>query len=122
MAVLGLSIGPGYISGMNKPFSMDLPHQLGIEEAKRRMQRGTGKLSSYLPSGSTNETRWEGDRLHLLVRAMGQEVSGHMDVHADRVHLELMLPPLLAMLGGKLEKYLRKEGAAMLENKSGGSA
>ena len=104
---------------MNKPFSMNLPHRLGIEEAKRRMARGTGKLGSFLPSGSTNETRWEGDRLHLLVRAMGQEVSGHIDVHPDRVHLELMLPAMLAMLGGKLEKYLRKEGEKMLEDKSG---
>jgi hypothetical protein len=106
---------------MNKPLSMDLPHKLGVEEAKRRMQRGTGKLGSYLPAGSTNETRWEGDRLHLLVRAMGQEVSGHIDVHEDRVHLELMLPALLAMLGSRLEGYLRKEGAAMLEDNSGGT-
>jgi hypothetical protein len=107
---------------MNQPFVIDLPHRLGTEEAKSRMQRGTGKLKDHIPGGGADVTsRWEGDRMHLHVRAMGQEVSGHIDVHPDKVHLELMLPAFLAMFAGKIEGFLRSKGTEMLEDKSGGS-
>lgn len=108
---------------MNKPFIVDMPHKLGREEARRRMQNGIGKLPDHIPGGAAKvDTRWEGDRLHLHVVAMGQTVSGTLDVHESKVHVELMLPPLLAMMAGPLEKYLRSKGGQMLEDKSGGKS
>ena len=106
---------------MNKPFIVDMPHQLGREEARRRMQAGIGKLPEHIPGGAAKvDTRWEGDRMHLNVVAMGQTVSGTLDVQDSKVHVELMLPPMLALLAGPIEKYLRSKGGAMLEDKSGG--
>jgi hypothetical protein len=49
---------------------------------------------------------------------MGQSVGGHLDVRDDHVHVELMLPPLLAMMAGPVEKFLRAKGQQMLEKKS----
>lgn len=106
---------------MNKPISMDLPHSLGAEEAKRRMQNGIGRLGDYIPGGSAEvSSRWEGDRMYLDVRAMGQEVTGHIDVEESKVHLELMLPAFLALFAGKIEGLLRARGGEMLEDKSKG--
>lgn len=105
---------------MNKPLSMDLPHRLGAAEAKRRMQNGIGQLKDYLPGGTGDvESRWEGDRMFLDVRAMGQEVSGHIDVMDDKVHLHLMLPGMLGLFAGKIEGLLRSRGKDLLEDKSG---
>jgi putative polyhydroxyalkanoate system protein len=104
---------------MNKPISVDLPHSLGTEEAKTRMQRGIGKLSDHIPGGQAEvESRWEGDRMHLRVQAMGQEVSGHIDVHPAKVHLELMLPAFLSLFAGTIETLMRSRGREMLEDKS----
>ena len=50
---------------------------------------------------------------------MGQTVSGTLDVQDTKVHVELMLPPMLAMMAGPIEKYLRSKGGEMLEDKSG---
>ena len=104
---------------MNKPISVDLPHSLGAEEAKTRMQRGIGKLKDHIPGGQAQvESRWEENRMHLRVQAMGQEVSGHIDVHPAKVHLELMLPAFLGLFAGKIEALMRSRGSEMLEDKS----
>lgn len=105
---------------MNKPFIVDMPHRLGREEAKQRMRNGIGKLPEHIPGGAAKvESRWEGDRMHLHVVAMGQTVSGTLDVQDAKVHVELMLPPMLAMLAGPIEKFLRSKGGEMLEDKRG---
>ncbi len=105
---------------MHKPFVIDMPHRLGRDEAKRRLQNGIGKLDDHIPGGKAEVTsRWEADRLHLHVRAMGQSVGGHLDVREDHVHVELMLPPLLAMMAAPIEKFLRAKGQQMLEDKRG---
>jgi hypothetical protein len=50
---------------------------------------------------------------------MGQEVSGHIDVHETKVRVELMLPAMLALFAGQVEGLLRSKGTEMLEDKSG---
>ena len=104
---------------MDKPVVIDLPHKLGVEEAKNRMQRGVGKLGNHIPGGAQVDSRWEGDRMHLRVRAMGQAINGTIDVMESKVRLELMLPAFLAMFAGKIEGLLRGKAAEVLEDKSG---
>ncbi len=104
---------------MNKPLVVDLPHRLGAEEAKRRMRTRIGQLSDHVPGGAQVESNWVGDRMNLRVTAMGQEVSGHIDVYESKVTLELMLPAFLAMFAGKIEGYLKSKGTEMLEDRSG---
>jgi putative polyhydroxyalkanoate system protein len=102
---------------MTKPISIDLPHRLGADEARRRMTGGIGKLRDHIPGGAEVQSDWQGDRMNLLVRAMGQEVSGHIDVFDDKVRLEMLLPPMLALFAGKVEGLLKKQGTEMLEDK-----
>jgi hypothetical protein len=103
---------------MNKPIVIDLPHRLGAEEAKARMQRGAGKLKDHIPGGNAQvESSWQGNRMNLHVQALGQTISGHIDVHDTKVTLELMLPAMLAMFAGPIEAMLRSRGNDMLEDK-----
>ena len=103
---------------MNKPLVVDLPHKLGAEEAKRRMRSGIGKLRDHIPGGGHVESDWKGDRMTLRVQAMGQEVTGHIDVEDTKVRLELMLPPMLSLFAGKVEGLLRSRGSELLEDKT----
>lgn len=102
---------------MSQPIVVDLPHSLGAAEAKRRMQAADGRLKDYIPGGDV-QSRWEGDRMHLNVRAMGQEVSGHIDVQESKVRVELALPGVLGLFAGKIEGLLRKKGGELLEDKT----
>ena len=103
---------------MNKPIVINLPHKLGKEEAKRRMRKGVGKLGDQIPGGGDVESSWEEDRLNIRIKAMGQEVSGHIDAEESNVRLELMLPAFLGLFAGKVEGLLRNRAAAALEDNS----
>ena len=104
---------------MSNPIVVDLPHNLGVEEAKRRLAGGIGRLKDHIPGGAAEvRSGWSGDRMTLLVRAMGQEVDATLDVRADVVRVEVRLPPMLGFFAGKIEALLRSRGGQLLEDKS----
>jgi hypothetical protein len=105
---------------MSNPMTVDLPHNLGLEEARRRIERNMSRLADHIPGGAQVSSRWTGNRLDLDVGAMGQQVSAEIDVQEALVRLRVTLPPALAFFGGAIEPLIRKQGAAMLENKSKG--
>ena len=105
---------------MGNPLTVDLPHKLGLEEARRRIERNMGRLAEHIPGGAQVSSRWTGNRLDLDIGAMGQQVSAEIDVQEALVRLKVTLPPALAFFGGAIEPLLRKQGAAMLEDKSKG--
>lgn len=104
---------------MTKPISVDLPHNLGAAEAKRRIQNGIGRLADHIPGGAQVDHGWAGDRMDLKVRAMGQEVTSIVDVQEKVVRLEVVLPAFLGFFGRQVEAMIRKQGAELLEDRSG---
>lgn len=104
---------------MANPLIVDLPHNLGAEEARRRIAGGIGRLEDHIPGGAADvRSAWQGDRMNLDVQAMGQEVSAHIDVQETLVRVEVLLPPMLSFFGRQIEGLLRKQGAQMLEDKT----
>lgn len=103
---------------MSNPVTVDLPHKLGAEEARRRIERNVDKLTDHIPGGAKVGSRWNGDRLDLDIDAMGQQVAAQIDIQESVVRLTVTLPPALAFFGGMLEPLIRKQGTTMLEDKS----
>ena len=64
--------------------------------------------------------RWEIDRLLFKAGAMGQNLTGFVDVFDDHVRVEMELPWILSAIAGPLRERLRKEGSLLLEAKSRG--
>lgn len=104
---------------MNQPMIVNLPHTLGVEEARRRMQAGMGKLKDHIPGGGADvRSEWQGDSMQLNVKAMGQEVSAKIDVMETVVRVEVMLPAMLSFFGSQIQGYLKSVGGQLLEDKS----
>jgi Putative polyhydroxyalkanoic acid system protein (PHA_gran_rgn) len=103
---------------MSKPLLVSLPHRLGKEEAKRRLQAGFGSAQSNFGNFFTvqNET-WTGDQLSFRLSALGQAAAGTVDVAEDHVKIEVTLPWLLAKFGEKAQAMIQKQGTLMLEKK-----
>ena len=100
---------------MERPIAVDLPHQLGKEEARRRIAANIHKLEDQIPGGATKmETSWNGDELSLNVAAMGQSVAATIKVEETQVRLRVMLPPMLAMFAGPIEAALGAKGKDLL--------
>ena len=103
---------------MTKPLVVAIPHNLGKAEAARRLQTGVGQLKTQFSGQIASvEERWEGDRMSFTVGAMGQSVSGHLEVMEDSVRVEVQLPWILAMVAEKAKGFIQKQGTLMLEKK-----
>jgi hypothetical protein len=103
---------------MPKPLFVSIPHHLGKEEAERRLKSGlAGARTHFAHLFTVQEETWTGDQLEFRVSALGQSVSGTIDVLEDSVSLQVVLPWLLAKLAAAIQPLIRKEGALMLEKK-----
>jgi putative polyhydroxyalkanoate system protein len=102
---------------MSKPVVVNIPHQLGRAEARRRIDEGIGRLTQQFASMGEARHTWDGDILRFVVAAMGQEVKGSVDVRDQDVVLEVLLPGFLAMIAGKVKGKIQKEGQILLEDK-----
>ena len=103
---------------MSKPLTVSLPHALGREEAKKRIQQGMGQAQATLGTGLAKiEAPWTGDRMDLNLGVMGQTVTGHVEVLDDTVRLEVQLPWALRLFAEKAKGVIESQGRLMLEKK-----
>jgi putative polyhydroxyalkanoate system protein len=107
---------PGDIANMTQPIDVDLPHNLGKDEARRRIANNIHKLQEHIPGGAQVQSGWTGDQLNLDIAAMGQSVTATIDVHDKSVHLKVLLPGMLGMFAGMIQGALQKGGGALLED------
>ena len=105
---------------MSQPIDVDLPHNLGKDEARRRIANNIHKLQEHIPGGAQVQSGWAGDQLNLDVAAMGQSVAATIDVHDKSVHLKVLLPGMLGMFAGVIRAGLQKSGGALLEDHTKG--
>ena len=103
---------------MSKPIRVTIPHQLGRAEARKRIDEGFADLSRHLGgSAGALDKRWNGDRLDFSFTSLGQSISGQVAVADAEVAVEVLLPGFLAMIAGKVQGTLRKEGQLLLTRK-----
>jgi len=104
---------------MSKPITVTIPHQLGRAEAHRRIEEGFANIGKSFGAQAAKalKTDWQGDRMDFNVAAMGQAVTGHVDVQDAAVAMEVLLPDMLAMMAGSVRDRLQREGQLMLEKK-----
>jgi putative polyhydroxyalkanoate system protein len=105
---------------MTQPIDVDLPHNLGKDEARRRIGNNIHKLQEHIPGGAHVQSGWTGDQLNLDVAAMGQSVTATIDVKDKSVHLKVLLPGMLGMFSGVIQAALQKKGSVLLEDHSKG--
>jgi hypothetical protein len=99
---------------MSAPLVVSIPHQLGREEATRRLKAGLTRAASSLPVLKVEEERWEDNRMIFRVRAMGQAASGHLDIADDHVRVEVTLPWLLQRFAEVAQTAIRQRGNLLL--------
>jgi hypothetical protein len=103
---------------MNKAITLTLPHELGRAEAKQRIDEGFASFARHMGvAASALSKSWSGDRLSFALQALGQGVSGTIDVEDAVVRLEVLLPGLLALMADRMRGRLQREGQLLLEKK-----
>lgn len=103
---------------MSAPLVVSIPHQLGREEATRRLKGGLMRAAASVPVIKVDEERWDGDQMFFRVRALGQAASGHVDIADDYARLEVVLPWLLQRFAEVAQVAIRNRGRLLLTKRS----
>lgn len=105
---------------MARPVTVTLSHDLGKEEARRRIEEGFGKMKNAMTGGMMfkfTET-WESeDRLTFTAKGLGQTITGEIDVFPSHVRIICTLPGLLASIAETITGRMEHEGKLLLEKK-----
>ena len=105
---------------MARPVTVTISHELGKEEARRRINEGFEKFRGAFSGGmifSFNERWTDEDRLSFTAKGMGQTITGTIDVFPQHVRIEAMLPGVLASLAEVVTGRVEKQGRLLLEKK-----
>ena len=103
---------------MPKPVTVTISHELGKEQAKERIQSSLGQIRAQIaPYVSSVEERWIGDRLDFNVVAMGQTVTGGIEVFEAFVRVDILLPGILRFVAGLITPPVRDAATKLLEKK-----
>jgi hypothetical protein len=102
----------------NKTITVTIPHRLTQDQARARLQKGIADLKAeHAKSIAQVDETWTGNQLSFKLAAMGQSVTGHVDVQPSAIKLDIDLPWMLAMFAEKFRPKIEEEGRKMLENK-----
>jgi Putative polyhydroxyalkanoic acid system protein (PHA_gran_rgn) len=100
---------------MSAPLVVSIPHQLGREEAVRRLKTGLTRAATSFPILKVDEERWEeDDHMIFRIRALGQVASGSVQVAEDHVRLEVMLPLFLQRFAEMAQVAIKNRGRLLL--------
>jgi hypothetical protein len=101
---------------MPQPFVVIVPHQLGRQAARDRLERGFNRIRSEVAAHTTSmDSSWSGDQLNFSVRAIGQRITGKLDVLEDAVRVEVHLPWFFALAANKIVARVQRTGQTLLK-------
>ncbi len=101
---------------MSRPVTITLKHDLGKEEALKRVQSNFDQVKSSLVGGLRMKIseQWDGDQLTFTAQGVGQLIRGEIDVFPAHVRIVVTLPTLLAGLAESISGQVEKKGQKLL--------
>ncbi|WP_293920292.1 polyhydroxyalkanoic acid system family protein [Sphingobium sp. UBA5915] len=95
---------------------IEIPHNLGASEAKRRIDAGLPKLEQHIPGGGTVDATWTSETmLDMTITAMGQNVPVHLVVEEALVRGTVSVPMMLKMMSGPISDFMKSSAQKMLD-------
>jgi hypothetical protein len=103
-----------------QPLVIVVPHRLGRQEAKRRLDAGIARLRPELGAFvSALNYGWQADTLNFNAQPMWLTIGGRIVVQDDTVRIEIDLPWLMRLLGDTIQKQVSERATLMLEKPPG---
>lgn len=100
----------------SKTITISIPHKLTQEEARRRIQSGIADARKQFVGKMTQvEDHWTENHLEFKFAALGQPITGRLDVLPSSINVSVDLPWLLAMLADKIKPDIEQRGRKLLE-------
>ncbi len=93
-----------------------IPHSLGSEEVRRRLQENSDQIGAGMPGGMVDiTTSWPSEnRMAMDIQAMGQTIAGHVDITETQVVFHVELPMALGFVKPMIESAIRDQGQKLV--------
>lgn len=107
---------------MRKTIDVSIPHRLTRDEARSRLREGAVRLQTHFagsPAGQVAQVseNWQDYRNDFRFTAMGQSITGRMDVEADAIKLSVDVPWVFAVFADKVRGRIEQEARKLLAKK-----
>ncbi len=104
---------------MARPVTIMLKHDLGRDEARKRVEENFDKIKSAVANGALFRFQedWSGDTLHFAAKGLGQNITGDIDIFDEHVRIIVTLPALLAGIAESIAGNVEKQGQILLEKR-----
>jgi hypothetical protein len=100
---------------MAKPLVILIEHGTTKEAAKARLERSLDRIRAEVsPYVGTIEEQRRADAVDFRVAALGQTVSGSIEVEDEVLRVVVLLPGRLGFLGGAIASRIRERGLKLL--------
>ncbi len=99
-----------------------IPHSLGREEVRRRLSASSNSIADAIPGGMAQvTTEWLGeDSLSMAINAMGQALTGRIDIGDTQVVFTMDLPLALGFIKPIVESTIQQAGQKLLAGPAAG--
>ncbi len=95
--------------------TLDVNHNLGLEEATRRLkEKFSAALAEHRGAVSNFREEWIDHTFNFAFSVMGMAVSGAVAVEPCQVRLNAQIPLAASLFRGTIEQRLREEVASIL--------
>lgn len=94
---------------------VNVPHDLGRDEARRRLAAGLPKLEQHIPGGGSLTSEFVSEsELRLEIVAMGQKIPVAIQIGDDSLDAEVTVPVFLKMMQGQIGDFVKISAEKML--------
>jgi hypothetical protein len=95
---------------------VEIPHNLDKATARARLRANSHKISDQFPGGMAQvETSWPNeDTMAMHVRAMGQELLGHVELEEGKLVFNVVLPPALSFIEPIISGAIKQSGQKLI--------
>ena len=102
---------------MGKNIRISIPHEHSPSEVKRRLVDALADARAKHPDllRDARETWPTDNQMHFTGQAMGQTITGSVEIEPGQVQVTIVLPFLLSMFASTLKPRIEAEGRKLLE-------
>lgn len=93
-----------------------LPHDLDKATLRERLRSRSHEIADHIPGGMAEvTTSWPSeDRMDMVVRAMGQDLHGAVELEDTQVVFTVVLPPMLGFIEPIVESAIKASGQQLI--------
>jgi hypothetical protein len=99
-----------------KAVEVRVPHSLGRDEVKRRLEAAVGRARDEFGEKIGDlDASWDGDeRLRLLLSVMGMQIDSEVEIQASELLVRVQIPGMAGLFAGRIKQGIEDRLGGLL--------